>query len=248
MIEGHALDRRDHDPAGTPLRPVATPRLLTPAELALVVRGQRRLRGWSQDALATTARITVRTLQRVERGEPSDIQTRRGLARAFGAPDIDTFNRPSVFPTIEEAQERERQEREAFERDYAKLPAEPMDGRALVRLADECQAFQIDAAFVLPREAERLWAELTDYLRDLIDGELSAVDKLDFAGDLGDRLAELARLGVTVRGARRSCRVTFGTGAEASSMPLTVGYVVACPAGSEPREIAVSKRGPIRMA
>ena len=92
---------------------------------------------------------------------------------------------------------------------------------------------------------------MTDHLRDFLDiaEELSAVAKLDAAGDLDDRLAELARLGVAIRGGRRSCRATFGaSGAASSSMPLTVGYVVARRTGAELREIAVPKRGPLRMA
>ncbi len=75
--------------------------------------------------------------------------------------------------------------------------------------------------------------------------DMSATLKLDAAGDLDDILAHLARLGVTARTARRSCAATFGVGENTTRMPLVVAYVVACPAGTEPRELAVPRRGPI---
>ncbi len=79
------------------------PRNLTPAELATLVRAFRDMRSWSQEQLAEIARLTTRTVQRVEDGEPSSVDTRRALAAAFGFEDIDAFNKPYVIPTPEEA-------------------------------------------------------------------------------------------------------------------------------------------------
>ena len=79
------------------------PRNLTPAELATLVRAFRDMRSWSQEQLAEIARLTTRTVQRVEGGEPSSVDTRRALAAAFGFEDIDAFNKPYVIPTPEEA-------------------------------------------------------------------------------------------------------------------------------------------------
>jgi ribosome-binding protein aMBF1 (putative translation factor) len=59
------------------------PRLLTPSEVGQLVRVARKSRRWSQEALAAEASVTHRTVQRIEAGEPSDLQTRRGVARAL---------------------------------------------------------------------------------------------------------------------------------------------------------------------
>lgn len=65
---------------------------LEPEKLALLVRLLRRQKGWSQEILAGETGRSVRTLQRVERGDGADFDTRRALARAFGFQDIDAFN------------------------------------------------------------------------------------------------------------------------------------------------------------
>ena len=65
---------------------------------------QRQWRGWSQETLAELSGLTVRTVQRVEAGDRVGPETRRALARAWGAPDINCLNTPTVFPTTEEIQ------------------------------------------------------------------------------------------------------------------------------------------------
>ena len=56
------------------------------AELALLVTAFRQAHGWSQETLAELSGVTPRTVQRIEAGEPSSLDTRRVLARAFGNP------------------------------------------------------------------------------------------------------------------------------------------------------------------
>lgn len=68
--------------------------LPTPAELAKFVKTMRDMNKWSQATLAEIARVTERTIQRVENGEPSSLDTRRALARAFGFEDLDAFDKP----------------------------------------------------------------------------------------------------------------------------------------------------------
>jgi hypothetical protein len=43
----------------------------------------------------------VCTVQRVENGEPSSVDTRRALARAFKIENIDVFNKPHAFSSSE---------------------------------------------------------------------------------------------------------------------------------------------------
>ncbi|RFB79111.1 helix-turn-helix domain-containing protein [Methylovirgula sp. 4M-Z18] len=73
-------------------------RPLTIAEIANFVRAQREANGWSQETLAEISRLNVRTIQRVEDGQPSSVDTRRALASAFGFSDIDFFSKPMPVP------------------------------------------------------------------------------------------------------------------------------------------------------
>jgi transcriptional regulator with XRE-family HTH domain len=68
-------------------------RLLTEGELAVEVKVCRGSRQWSQEQLADLSGLSVRTIQRVEGGDPSGFDTRRAIARAFGLEDIDALNR-----------------------------------------------------------------------------------------------------------------------------------------------------------
>src|SRR5262249_44731998 len=69
-------------------------RRLTPAELAAIIVSLRKHFGWTQEQLADNSGRTVRTIQRVEAGEPSDLDTRQALAHAFELGDGDIFNKP----------------------------------------------------------------------------------------------------------------------------------------------------------
>lgn len=43
----------------------------------------RELHGWSQEALAETANVSLRTIQRIERGKPMSVETLAAVSRAF---------------------------------------------------------------------------------------------------------------------------------------------------------------------
>ncbi len=49
----------------------------------MLIRKLRLQRGWSQDQLAELAGLSVRTIQRVERGYPPSLETRNALAAVF---------------------------------------------------------------------------------------------------------------------------------------------------------------------
>lgn len=75
----------------------------------------RESKKWPQEHLAEIARLSTRTVQRVENGQPSDLDTRRALARvAFGYEDIDLLNKPMSIPTPEELEAA----RQAFDREH----------------------------------------------------------------------------------------------------------------------------------
>ena len=214
------------------------PRNLTPEELAGIVRFFREMRQWSQEQLAEISGLSGRTVQRTENGEPSSGDTRRALARAFGAEDIDMFNKPYVIPTAEERAAA----KEQFEKKHVTLQVERVNtGKQLGKLAEMASASLFSEAVSLPPAAEAHFARLADYCREYADcAELySAVDKLGVYEDLGGILADLAKEGFSVVGTVRDAEVHWGQAAKAVEMRTL--YVVAFPSGKEPDAIAVER-------
>ena len=81
----------------------------------MIVRKLRLRRGWSQDQLAEFTGVTVRTIQRLERGGKPSLETAKALAAVFEV-DFSTFT--SEEDDMTEREEVRRDEIEAME--YAK--------------------------------------------------------------------------------------------------------------------------------
>lgn len=229
-------------PMPDPFEPSETPRPITAEELGLVVKVCRLARSWSQENLAAEAGVTVRTVQRVEAGKSCDLQTKRALARAFGAEDIDVFNRPAEFPSLERIAEERRQEEEKRRRDFLELPVRAADGRTLIDLLARagCLSFGAASGFEPSKDARRSLAEAQDFMRDCLDiaGDIGATGWLDLAEDLDSLIKRLGASGVALRAAERDTALRFGD----KPMKLTVAYVVACGKGREPETVWVPNK------
>lgn len=216
-------------------------RNLTPAELAAVVRTIRETRTWSQEQLAEIAGLSARTVQRVEEGQRSSLDSRRALANAFGFEDIDTFNKPYVIPTAEQMAA----QKERFERENVTLKVERVEtGKQLARLAEGCDACLFTEGVDLSTAstaAEELFAQASDYCREYGDcAELySASDKLAVYEELGAYLSGLATKGVCLVAATRA--VTFKSQGSAPGHRMDVLYVVAFLKERMPEHIAVAR-------
>jgi len=73
---------------------------LPPNILGFWTRCIRTTMHWSQEALAASANLTPRTIQRIEAGEQSSITTRRSLARGLGYENPDIFEDPEFIVTV----------------------------------------------------------------------------------------------------------------------------------------------------
>lgn len=214
------------------------PRNLTHNELAVLVRTFREMRKWSQEQLAEISGPNSRTVQRIEKGEPSSVDTRRALARAFGAEDIDMFNKPYAIPTAEEMAAA----KEQFEKTHVTLKVERVtSGKQLGKLAELASSSLSSEAVNLPSGAETHFARLTDSCREYADCQelYSAVDKLGVYEELGGILADLAKEGFSVVGTVRNAEVHWGKAPRGVDMSIL--YLVAFPAGKEPEAIAVER-------
>ncbi len=216
------------------------PRLLTPDELAAFVKLYRQLRQWSQEQLADISGLSARTIQRVERGDPSDLDTRRAIARAFEFEDIDVLNKPFNIPTAEELAA----EKEKFEREHVTLKAHPIGtGKQLADLVETTNMDLSTPAFDLGREADEEFAALIDYFRDYRDcADLySEVQKFEVYDEMQSHMDRLKDLGVSLCYAVRKLQVKVNGAPETKPLPATALYVVAFPLGKEPDSFMTPK-------
>jgi len=107
-------------------------RVMAPKEPALFVTLHRQGLGWTQETLAEIS--GVRTVQRVENGEPSSVDTRRALARAFKIEDIDVFNKPHAFTSSKKI----KKDAEEFKKNHLTFAVTvAATGKRLANLAEE---------------------------------------------------------------------------------------------------------------
>lgn len=222
----------------TPDTPVL-PRPITPQELAVLVRMLREAKSWSQEQLADIAKLSTRTVQRVEEGQPSSIDTRRSLAGAMGFEDIDALNKSHAIPTAEQVAEQKAQ----FEKEHLTLSAQRIQtGGQLGKLIEQCSSHLFHEATELPAKAAEVFARLTDYCRDYADCDemYSAVDKLGIYEDLGQIVDELTELGFTLVAATRHTQLIHE--GSVKGVPLSIIYVVVFPRGQETEQLLVAKK------
>lgn len=214
------------------------PRMPTLQELAFCIKLFRELRKWSQEQLADISGLTTRTIQRVEKGEPSSTDTRRALARAFVLEDIDAFNKPISIPDAEE----QKAQQEQFTKDHITLKASPLTtGKDLAKLAETTQMDLFSPAFELAREADEEFAALTDYFHEYRDCHdlYSEVDKFEVFDALDTHIQALKTLDVSLCYATR--KVAFKSAPGIEPYKAEVLYIVACRRGQELKEFATPK-------
>jgi len=218
-------------------------RLLTGPELGAVVVTLRKQKGWTQETLAELSGVAARTVQRLEEGLPSSIDTRRAIAGALAFEDLDTFNKPWPIPNIEKLKaETERIERETIAVDVVAVTK----GKQLRELAEETQSYLVTSIDDPPDEVEAVLAGLKDYYADYGDSHdlYSATDKLSINESFQGTIDELAALGFGLVTGRRNVRLRFDKAEPGDpGMPFTVGYVISGPAGAMPASIRVPRRG-----
>lgn len=222
------------------------PRLLTPNELSAFVKLYRELQMWSQEQLADLSGLSARTIQRVERGEPSGVDTRRAIARAFDFTDIDALNKPFSIPSESELKE----EKEKFDRENITLKALPLiTGKQLAKLAETNSMDMSTAGFDMSREAEEIFATLVDYFRDYRDcAELySEMQKFEVHDELQTHIDALKAISVSLRYATRKVQVCTNSNSDGKPWSTTIMYVVTFPLGEEPEEFATSRAESIKF-
>lgn len=219
-------------------------RLLRPEEIGLVVKTHRTMRGWTQETLAElSSGLQTRTIQRVERGEPSSIDTRRAIAGAFQFDDIDVFNSPHFVASDEHL----RQKTEALHRGQLLLDARSVDGRQLLNLMQEGASFRTICAkdvADLPRAAQDLFAVIVDFARDCMDlfDATTQTELLGFGDSLNENIEELKATGFCLYAAFRETTLTNNSWVDKTPLRCRITYLLAAPKDQPLTKVLVSRK------
>jgi len=65
----------------------------------MLIQKLRLQRGWSQEQLADLSGLSVRTIQRLERGQPASVESLKALGAAFEI-DFSDLKEPEMSTTI----------------------------------------------------------------------------------------------------------------------------------------------------
>lgn len=223
--------------AETKIRP------LTREEIGKLVKTLRTYKQWTQDTLAELSGLETRTVQRVEQGSASSLDTRRAIARAFTFEDVDYFDRPMCFPSDEELKEQQA----AFERDHLMLDACMVDGRQLLTSMQQGPGFHAlcgTSLVELPHGAQDTFAAITDFVRDCINvfDECSSSDLLEYGDTIDGHIRELKKAGFCLCAAFRDTKVTNDRWADKTPMQFRITYLAAAPKDRPARIIVVPRK------
>lgn len=226
-----------------------TPNPKDPEFLAFWTRCIRETSHWSQEALAASSRLDVRTIQRIEAGRPVSITTRRALARGLGYENPDVFDDPNFIKSVNDLFERlgkvQQEEIQKEFPDHIRIKTTKAEsGEALARLAYESNGYLFHADDAISAEAKEVSASLFDYLHDLGDiaDDISFSDKLEYQGSLDALLKNLEALGCACYIAIRATKIVGAYWHDKTPMPFTAGYLTVVPAEKVLSEMMVPRR------
>ncbi|MFZ3325326.1 MAG: helix-turn-helix transcriptional regulator [Methylocella sp.] len=227
----------------------STTPLLDPKILGFWTRCLRETQHMSQDALAASSSLDVRTIQRIEAGQGASVTTRRCLARGLGYEKLDTFDDPEfvmrVHKLLENAQAIKKEAQEKQYPDHVRLKtARVQNGETLGRLADISNAVVLNADDAISDEAKNTAATLFDYVRDLLDlGDVASwSEKVGYNRDLEALLRQLEGLGATVYSALRPMKMCGENWEDKTPVSLEVGYLTVVPTENVLEDMFVPRR------
>lgn len=214
-------------------------RVPTPSDLAFLVKVLRQASEWTQETLAELSGLTVRTIQRVEKGESASCDTRRALARGFGYDDLDVFNKswPILNP------EKLKAHADELERTTVVLQLTRVERASTARKAVEGAESSVSEVLgEVSDEAREAFAYLVDNLHDYNDVRecYGEHDKLGFDETLQGFVDTLAEQKAAVSVGIRKAMVRFAPDKEPVSS--TNIYFLLGPSESMPAQIRVPKR------
>jgi transcriptional regulator with XRE-family HTH domain len=211
---------------------------LTPELLGIWIGSSRKALEMSQEALAEISGLTARTIQRVEKGEPVNRQSRRSLARALGFEDYDAFDNPERIAAFLEmmktlAKWKADEEAQALKKqhpDHLSLDAELVeDGRRLTSFSEALCGLGMHIADNLSAEEQDASLGLADYLRDYGDISNSFTnfgERKAYQTEIAEIIEDLKTRGISVYTAIRRTKLMNDSWKDKTPLPWTIGYLV----------------------
>jgi transcriptional regulator with XRE-family HTH domain len=200
------------------------------ANLAKNVRTLRESKHWTQQHLADTAGILLRTVQRVEKGDGASIDTLGALANAFDLSiDFLQLDFAALAGKLQQAEAEFRKRHDI------------VDVREVTSSSDLGVLGGIRGSmFHCPSKddvVQDAFARLQGNITDMIDvwDDVDAVSRREWAGEAFEQVQALNALGVAV--------VVGKNDGHLGKVPVTILYVVGMPKGEVRPQIAVDKVG-----
>jgi transcriptional regulator with XRE-family HTH domain len=202
------------------------------AVLAKNIRTFREAKHWTQQHLADTSGIVLRTVQRAEKGEGASVESLGALANAFDV-TIDLLQTDFVA-LLEQAQGAH----EAMKKTHDFVPMQPITCSTGLAVIDGAEASVMQCASTNDA-AQDTFAAFKSSVMDMVD-VWDAVDPINHREWMKSAFAqveEMNRLGLVVCVGKAKRVIRTGKG------PVEFGtlYVIAWPKGEEKALIAVEK-------
>ncbi len=200
--------------------------------LAKNVKTIREIKHWTQQHLADTAGILVRTVQRVEKGDGGSLETLGALANAFGVSiDLLQTDMDALMASVRKAQEE-------LDATHDLVQVAPVTCSADLELIGDSDAISSDCV-TKDDESRDAFAALISNLTDMLDiwNDVDPTHHRGWIRGAYEQVEALSRLGVVV--SVGSGRRTMKTGA--GSVTFRTAYVIAWTRGQEKTVIAVPK-------
>jgi transcriptional regulator with XRE-family HTH domain len=174
-------------------------RQLTLAEIALMVKALRKLRGFKQSALAAQACVVERTLERLETGKSVSAQTYERVAAALQL-DPALFTSEIFVPNPAGAVAWHAKQAEERDRTHVKVSVLSVGDPRQIRELFGRHSLWFDDSRVKPEHLARV-AKAHELLADYCDiaSELPETDKLRAAREVLGEIREIEALGYCVK-------------------------------------------------
>jgi transcriptional regulator with XRE-family HTH domain len=227
---------------------MTTKNILDPKLLGFWARCVRDTQHISQEALAVSASVDVRTIQRFESGKQVNLTSRRCIARGLGYDNPDIFDDPAFAATVHDLfQQIGTMQKENLDKqhpDHIRVKVgKVMSGDELGRFADTANAVLLHADDELAEDAKDSTAAMFDYVRDLMDlDDVPYTDKRTYHKELETMLRDIEEQGLVVYSAFRNVKTTNDSWVDKTPIPMTIGYLTVVPASKQLSEISVPRR------
>jgi transcriptional regulator with XRE-family HTH domain len=214
------------------------------------IQSLRKASGYSQETLAELSNCSVKTIQRVEGGNASSLDTRRCIAQGLGYDDMDFFENPenvsqlsNIFCTLTDKLN-EQYRKDNFPDSIFIKAVQTTSGKELGTFAESLDGSWSDYDEKLPKPVIKVFCEILDYIREYNDTSefYSAVQKLDVYNNLEKMLTGLRKNGYGIFYAAKQISLINNSTPDKETGNVTIGYMALFDINFKSIELVVPKQ------